>query len=172
MATQLAASLAAPQGEATTPFMLSAVRADTNFAEAMKAAAVAEESSHDVRRNTRCRVSYFLCELANQLRQRGSFDFAGEMPLSRYDISDQLDISLCKVKRVLALLSLSGVLRTDGRTLEVLDWQRLCSVAHVDPARLELSYIDDDDEDDLITAIPVEEIPSSVTAAGEPACFV
>lgn len=165
MATQLAAS---PE-VAAAPFMLSRGPVDAGFASAMRAAAVAESASHDVRRNTRCRICYFLCELANQLRQRGAFEMGDQMALSRYDISDQLDISLCKVKRVLALLSLSGVIATDGRSVQVLDWRRLCSVAHVDPARLDLSFAEDDD--DLIMATDIEE-PANVTAAGEPACFV
>jgi hypothetical protein len=169
MATQLAASTAAGL-ETAAPFMLSPAPVDADFAAAVRAAAVAEDASHDVRRNTRCRVSYFLCELANQLRQRREFDFADELPLSRYDIAAELDISLCKVKRVLALLSLSGVLSTDGRSLQVLDWQRLCAVAHVDPARLSLSFADDDD--DLIVATEIEEPVATVTAGGEQACFV
>ena len=166
MATQLAAS---PAAAATAPFMLTSV-VDPDFKAALGAAAVAESASHDVRRNTRCRVSYFLCELANQLNQRGDFNFASAMPLTRYDLSDQLDISLSKVKRVLALLSLSGVVSSDGRTLQVLDWQRLCSVAQVDPARLSIECAEEDDEFIQVAEIPP--IAASTTAGGEPACFV
>lgn len=171
MASRLADAAAAP--EAAVPFMLSSPPVDPVIKAATAAAAIAESASHDARRNTRCRVSYFLCEAANQLNQRGLFDFTGPLPLSRYEISDHLDISLCKVKRVLALLSLSGVLATDGRAIQVLDWQRLCAVAQVDPARLSFS-LPAEEEDGLILSpnIIADEQVSPVTASGEPACFV
>ena len=177
MASTFAELPASPAAQAgALPFMLAQPRAQVeglDFAAAFEAAAIAESASHDARRNTRCRISYFLCEAANQLRQqRGpSFDFASEFPITRYDIADLLGISLCKVKRVVALLSLSGVVSTDGRSLQVLDWPRLCGVAHVDPERLGLVLTD---EDEMVVATPrrEEEPANLVTASGEPACFV
>lgn len=154
------------------PFLLDPAKRSPDFAAALEAAVVAEAASHDVRRNTRCRMSYLVCEIANQLRQqRGGFDFDAELPLSRYDLAELLGISLCKVKRAVALLSLSGVISTDGRAVQVLDWRRLCSVAHVDPTRLALA--EPDEEDDFIEIVSADERPANrVTVSGEPACFV
>lgn len=173
MATAFAQSSVAPTvPQGALPFLLARPNLQSpDFGAALGAAAVAEAASHDVRRNTRCRISYLLCELANQLRQQDAkFDFAAELPLSRFDVAEALGVSLCKVKRVLALLSLSGVITTDGRSVQVLDWRRLCSVAHVDPARLSLAAEEDDD----LAATPREkdERANLVTASGEPACFV
>lgn len=171
MASRSADAAAAPR--AAVPFMLYSPPVAPVVKAAIAAAAVVEGASHDTHRNTRCRVSYFLCEAANQLNQQGAFGFTGPLPLSRYDVSDHLDISLCKVKRVLALLSLSGVLTTDDGAIRVLDWQRLCAVAQVDPARLSLT-VGQEEEDELViaTGIIAEEQVSPVTAGGEPACFV
>ncbi|HWH16796.1 MAG TPA: helix-turn-helix domain-containing protein [Allosphingosinicella sp.] len=175
MATSFAQSNVAPAvPEGAIPFLLAKpkLQGRQDFAAALQAAAVAESASHDVRRNTRCRISYLLCELANQLRQQDSkFDCAAELPLSRFDIAEALDVSLCKVKRVLALLSLSGVITTDGRSIQVLDWRRLCTVANVDPARLSPTT---DEDDDPILATPDRDRRAAnlVTASGEPACFV
>jgi len=173
MATNFAHVTAAPVSPpGAASFLLNPAKRTPDFAAALEAAVVAEAASHDVRRNTRCRLSYLICEVANQLRQQGGgFEFDAELPLSRYDLAELLDISLCKVKRAVALLSLSGVISTDGRTIQVLDWRRLCSVAHVDPARLTLA--EPEDEDDYVEIISVDERPSNlVTASGEPACFV
>lgn len=144
-----------------------------DFEAALEAAAVAEAASHDERRNARCRLSYLLCEAANQLRQqRRGFDFAAELPYSRFALAEALGLPLCKVKRVLALLCLSGVVATDGRTLQVLDWRRLCGIAHVDPARLSIAAEDEDEEPILASPIEQDEAASRITASGEPACFV
>lgn len=175
MATDFAqlntASAVPPPG--AVPFLLGEKAPSSDFAAALEAAALAEKVSQDVRRNTRCRLSYLLCELANQLRQQtGTFDADGELPLSRYDLAEVLGVSLCKVKRVLALLCLSGVVTTDGRTVQVLDWRRLCSIAHIDPSRLGLKQ-DEDDEKVVVSLFGREKTEQNlVTSNGEPACFV
>lgn len=173
MATNFAHLTAAPVSPpGAAPFLLNPVKRAPDFAAALEAAVVAEAASLDVRRNTRCRLSYLVCELANQLRQQGSeFEFAAEIPLSRYDLAELLGTSLCKVKRAMALLSLSGVIASDGRTMQVLDWRRLCSVAHVDPSRLTLA--DPEGDEDRMETVSLEGKPTNlVTASGEPACFV
>jgi hypothetical protein len=74
------------------------------------------------------------------------------------------------VKRTFALFSLSQVIATDERHIQVLDWQRLCSVAGFDRSRLELR--DEDFEGVLITSNDDRPQADNLTASGDPACFV
>ena len=91
------------------------------------------------------------------------------MPLPRQELARTLGVSLSKVKRILALLTLSQVIATDGARMRILDWKRLCGVAQYDPARLEVA----DAEDDWgAPAVSDTDQAPRVTAAGDPACFV
>jgi hypothetical protein len=74
------------------------------------------------------------------------------------------------VKRALGLLTLSQVIATDGGSIEVTDWSRLCSVAGFDGARLNLAPASTGD--DWRFAAMQDEARSKFTAAGDPACFV
>jgi hypothetical protein len=132
------------------------------------ATAAAAERADDTRRNTRGRLAYLLCELGFQLGRRGG-DRDAEMPLPRQELARTLDVSLSKVKRILALLTLSQVIVTDGTRMRILDWKRLCGVAQYDPARLDVS---EDEEDWAAPAGQETEDSSRLTAAGDPACFV
>lgn len=130
------------------------------------AAAAAAERADDTRRNTRGRVAYLLCELGFQLRRRDA-DLGASLPLPRRDIADALGVTLCRVKRILALFSLSRTIEIADGTMRVLDWPRLAAIAHYDRARLGLSEEEDE-------ALPAEEEmpPPLTTAAGDPAHFV
>lgn len=169
MATTLAPAAASSSDGAH--FLLGASARGTDVAGALEAALVAERASNDGRRAVRARIAYLLCELGSQLRQQARASLPPTtLPLSRKEISGLLGVPLCKVKGVLALLCLSQAIRTDGDSIEVLDWSRLCASARVDPSRLNVPVADEDD------AIPArqeeDEAPPLVTAAGEPACFV
>jgi hypothetical protein len=85
-------------------------------------------------------------------------------------IADALGVSLCRVKRTLALLSLSQVVAVEDRQIRVLDWRRLCGVGGYDRARLGLQ--DEDYEAALITKDEHPRPSFNVTASGDPACFV
>lgn len=136
------------------------------------AAAAAGERADETRRNTRGRVAFALCELGYQLTRRG-VDLGAELPIGRVDIARALDISLCRVKRTFALLSLSEIMQSDGQRLRIVDWNRLCGMAGYDPRRLELAQQDEDSEALLIDDHRVEEDePFRKTAAGDQACFV
>jgi hypothetical protein len=168
MATQIASL---PPSVAALPFLFARPQVDDagwNYRAALLAATAAERAD-DTRRNTRGRIAYLLCELGFQLARR-RIDTDAALPLTRNDIADALGVSLCKVKRTLALLSLSQVIECDAATLRVLDWPRLCSVATYEASRLELRQ--EDDEFDLVSAVQDEEQPQLVTRAGDPACFV
>jgi hypothetical protein len=170
MATQFApppvpASVAAP------PFLLARPQADDmgwNCRSALLAAAAAERAD-DTPRNTRGRIAYLLCEFGFQLARR-RIDAGAALPLTRVDIADALGISLCRVKRTLALLSLSSVLECNGATMRITDWPRLCSVASYAASRLALK--EDEEELDLACVAEEEGQPQILTRSGEPACFV
>jgi hypothetical protein len=168
MATQFAQL---PPSVAVLPFMLARPQGDDlgwHLRSAL-AAATAAERADDTRRNTRARIAYLLCETAYQLGRR-RIDAGQELPLSRIDIAEALGVSLCRVKRTLALLSLSQVLVTNGYRLRVTDWPRLCAVAGYHPSRLELDP--EDLEAEYSPAAEEVELRNLVTASGEPACFV
>jgi hypothetical protein len=160
-----------PASVAALPFLF--VRQDAGDEEwrvrAALATAAAAERADETRRNTRGRLAYLLCELGFQLGRHGG-DRDARLPLPRHELARTLDVSLCKVKRTLALLTLSQVIAIEGDTMRILDWRRLCGVGHYDPARLEVS---DEDEDILVAvAGELEDGAARLTAAGDPACFV
>ncbi len=90
------------------------------------------------------------------------------LSVPRLELADALGTSLCRVKRTLALFSLSGVVSADARTIRVLDWRRLSSAGGYDATRLGLP----DEQDDSFAGVAAEPENTFVTAAGDPACFV
>jgi hypothetical protein len=170
MATQFAPHRL-PPSVAALPFLLARPQVDDrgwNVRSALLAATAAERAD-DTRRNTRGRIAYLLCEFGFQLARRG-VDRDSPLPLTRTEIADALGVSLCRVKRTLALLSLSQVIESDGRTMRVIDWPRLCSVASFASRRLDLP--EEDSLEDYLIEHPAEQQQQSLTAAGDQACFV
>ncbi len=133
---------------------------------ALSAAFAAERAVDTGRRNTRARLAYLLCELGYQLGRR-NVDRDQDLPVPRLELAHALGTSLCRVKRTLALFCLSGVITADARTIRILDWRRLSSVAAYDPARLGLAPEEFDEP-----AQTEEGSDNFLTAAGDPACFV
>jgi hypothetical protein len=173
MATQFAHSLAP---SAPLPFLLGkprlekpapsiatspSIAAGPSFAAALRTA-VAAERAHGEIRNPRQRIALFLCELGK------AYGCRSELPLSRGSLAGALGISLVRVKRTLALLSLSGVISTDGDTIRVLDWRKLSGAARFDASALGLAP---EDEEEVLLVLNTEE-DHLLTACGEPACFV
>ncbi len=154
------------------PFLLARPRVDDgawNVSSALAAASAAERTAGNNRSNTRGRVAYLLCEFGYQLARRNA-ERDDDLPLSRVKIAEALGVSLCRVKRSLALLSLSQVIATYGQSIRVLDWRRLCAVAGYDLSRFGLK--DEDYEAALITGEKDRRLQNSLTASGDPACFV
>ncbi len=89
------------------------------------------------------------------------------LPVPRAQLAEALGTSLCRVKRTLALLSLSGVAKVEGATLRITDWRRLAGLGCYDPARLGLAP-----EEAELEIVPAREAAPRLTAAGDPACFV
>lgn len=163
MATQFARGFAP---SAPVPFLLGQPRQEAvrpSIAAAIKSAAAAERACAGAR-NPRQRIALFLCELGKAVGCRS------ELPLSRASLASTLGISLVRVKRTLALLSLSGVISTDGSTITVLDWRKLSSAAQFDVSTLNVSL--DDDENGSVSSEELDRQDHLLTACGEPACFV
>jgi hypothetical protein len=168
MATHFAS---VPPSVAALPFLFARPQpedADWHYRSAL-AAAVAAERADDTRRNTRGRIAWLICEFGFQLARR-RIDPSLPFPLDRQTMAEALGVGLCRVKRTLALLSLSGVVACKDGELTILDWRRLCSVATYDPVRLELKL--DEDWLELPLAAEDEEESPRLTQAGDPACFV
>ncbi len=159
-----------PASVAALPFLLARSRSDDldwTIRAALAAAIAAERAVDTGRRNTRARLAWLLCEFAFQLGRRG-VDKDRELPVPRAELASALGTSLCRVKRTLALLSLSGVVATDARTFRVLDWRRLTAIACYDPRRLGLSPADEFE----LVILDDESADHQTTASGDPACFV
>ncbi len=164
MATQFARGFSP---SAPVPFLLAQPRQEAvgpSLAAALKSAAAAERARGGTR-NPRQRIALFLCELGKAHGCRSEF------PLSRASLASALGISLVRVKRTLALLSLSGVVSTDGSTIAVLDWRKLSGAAHFDVSALNVS-LDDDETGLIVSSGQDDEQDHFLTACGEPACFV
>jgi len=167
MASQFAAN-PIPFSISALPFLFARPQTDDFgwICRSALAAAVAAERADDTRRNTRGRIAYVLCELGYQLARRG-VDIGAELPLSRVDLARALGLSLCRIKRTLALFALSQVAESDGQRIRVTDWHRLARAAGYDPARLELKLDDEDAE-----PAADEGTEHHLTAGGDQACFV
>lgn len=134
-----------------------------DLAKALQAARASARTMHP--RNCLRRLAYLLCEVsctADEVRKNRD-----RLPLTRERLSEALGISLSKVKRILALLSLSQVIRCEDRAIRVLDWRRLSTTAGFDRDRM--GYADDGDE---FEAPPCQAPqPQLLTRSGDPAFF-
>lgn len=159
---------AVPASVLALPFLLARrgeADLDWSVRAALSAAIAAERAVDSGRRNTRSRLAWLLCELGFQLGRR-NIGRDQDLPVPRIQLAEALGTSLCRVKRTLALLGLSGIIAADARTIRVLDWRKLTSLAGYDPARLELGL-----EEEPLAPPPLLP-PQAFTASGDPACFV
>lgn len=170
MGTRFAPTFVSPPA-GVPPFLLTKSQGrgrDSVFEDALQAALAAERAD-GAQPHVRGRIAYLLCGLGVELtRRRAERD--GDLPLSRTRLAAALGTNLCRVKRTLAMLALSGVIETDGQSIRVLDWPRLASIANYDLDRLELSAEEMDGETVLI--IGEKAVTNTCTVAGDPACFV
>jgi hypothetical protein len=157
-----------PASVAMLPFLFARRAAgddDWNFHAALGAAVAAEGGIED-RRSTRRRVAWLLCELGQQYGRRTG-DHGLAVPISRQALARALDVNLSRVKRVLALLSLSQVIECAEDSIRVTDWRRLCGMAGYDCAMLGFVL---PEEDELAATLP-EMPPRLLTAGGDRAYF-
>ncbi|HZG09084.1 MAG TPA: helix-turn-helix domain-containing protein [Allosphingosinicella sp.] len=157
-----------PASVAMLPFLFARRAAgddDWNFHAALGAAVAAEGGVED-RRSTRRRVAWLLCELGQQYgRRTGDYHLA--VPISRQALAQALGLGLSRVKRVLALLSLSQAIECGEGSIRITDWRRLCGMAGYDCAMLGFALPEEDELAATLSEMP----PRVVTAGGDPAYF-
>ena len=85
------------------------------------------------------RAAHLFCELFTRLKVIGRTQ--GDtirFPLTQAELGDTLGLSLVHVNRVVQALRSQGLVSWEGRTLTILDWDRLAKVAEFDEAYLYL----------------------------------
>jgi CRP-like cAMP-binding protein len=78
------------------------------------------------------RVASFLIELALRIGKRTTLGVAFDVPLSRTDIADYLELNADTLSRIMSRLRVKGVVAQTGRCRAVLpDWEGLCALSPV-----------------------------------------
>jgi CRP-like cAMP-binding protein len=91
------------------------------------------------RRQAPARMAHVLCELLVRLRAVELVeDHLFDLPLTQAELADALGLSTVHVNRVLQDLRNQGLISLHGKTLKVLDWERLQKVGEFDPTYLHL----------------------------------
>ena len=85
------------------------------------------------------RIAHLLCELLLRFRAVGLTDkYAYELPIEQSELGDALGLTAGDVNRVLVDLRREGLVRAEGRTLIVDDWEGLKKAGEFDPRYLHL----------------------------------
>lgn len=83
------------------------------------------------------RVAHLWCELGLRYEQAGLADrTAFDLPITQNDLADTLGLTVVHVNRTIQALRRTGAVRTNGRRVEILDWQALVAIAQFDPTYL------------------------------------
>jgi CRP-like cAMP-binding protein len=91
------------------------------------------------RRQAPAGMAHLLCELLVRLRAVELVeDHIFDLPLTQAELADALGITNVHVNRVLQELRGAGLIALHGKTLKVLDWERLKTVGEFDPTYLHL----------------------------------
>ena len=85
------------------------------------------------RRDSRTRLAHLLCEMVVRLKRigaenHGMYDF----PLTQEQLADATGLTAVHINRTLQSLRKDGLIQLTGRSLTVVDWDRLCEIADFD----------------------------------------
>ena len=85
------------------------------------------------RRDSRARIAHLLCELVVRLRRTSEgngdmFDF----PVTQEQLADATGLTSVHTNRTLQALRRDGLIQLTGKSLSVLNWDRLCEVGDFD----------------------------------------
>jgi len=76
------------------------------------------------------RISTFLQNLSERYQRRKLSATSFRLPMSRTDIGNYLGLAVETVSRVFTRLQQNGILKVDGKELQILDLGKLCDIAH------------------------------------------
>lgn len=92
------------------------------------------------RRDAYARMAHLLCELAAKLKAVGLMaDSSFELPLTQSELGDATGLSTVHVNRTLQELRSNGLIRSEGKTLFIDDWDGLKRAGEFDPTYLHLT---------------------------------
>jgi two-component sensor histidine kinase len=91
------------------------------------------------RRSSEERLAHLLCELSIRLATTGESKASFELPLTQEVIGDMLGLTAVHVNRTMRHLRNEKIIATSGRTVTILDGDRLRSLAQFDSSYLALS---------------------------------
>ncbi|MBT4163093.1 MAG: fumarate/nitrate reduction transcriptional regulator Fnr [Gammaproteobacteria bacterium] len=77
------------------------------------------------------RIGAFLMNLSMRYEQRRLSSTRFRLPMARSDIGNYLGLAVETVSRIFTRMQTMGVLRVEGKEVEILDRQSLCNIAHV-----------------------------------------
>ena len=85
------------------------------------------------RRDSRARIAHLLCELVVRLRRvdEGNGDMF-DFPVTQEQLADATGLTSVHTNRTLQSLRRDGLIQLTGKSLSVLDWDRLCEVGDFD----------------------------------------
>lgn len=91
------------------------------------------------RRSARERIAHLICELAIRLDALDLIEGTRfPLPLTQAELADALGITSIHVNRVLQALRAEGLIRTEGKHVQIEDWAALCAEGDFDPEYLHL----------------------------------
>ena len=79
------------------------------------------------RRNLRGRIAYVLIYFANEIYKNNSF----ELPVSRKEIAELIEMTTENVIRILSEFRKDGILKIFGKTIEIIDMDRLQRISNL-----------------------------------------
>jgi CRP-like cAMP-binding protein len=88
------------------------------------------------RRSALGRLAHLLCELSIRVAPAGADDGSFDLPLTQELIADAIGLTPVHVNRTMQHLRTEGFIATSGRTITILDFDRLRSVAEFDDGYL------------------------------------
>ena len=102
------------------------------------AAILAEWVVNVGRRDARSRTAHLICEMAWRYGASGDHPgFSFRFPATQNHLADMLALTPVHVNRTLKGLRSEDIISLSGRTIEIIDWQRLAEVADFDPRYLQ-----------------------------------
>lgn len=91
------------------------------------------------RRDARGRIAHLLCEFAMRLRAAGLLEGDSyELPMTQEQMADATGLTPVHVNRTLQDMRRSGLIRSERRTIKVVDWASLAALGDFNPHYLHL----------------------------------